>query len=168
MTVQSLDHFFHQYSRELTGYLSRQLDCPDLAADLCHEVYLKLRRRAERTPLQNPRAYLFRVTRNLLIDYQRQYKAQPLTLALDAPELLLESSACCPEAATSHAQRWASLQHALIQLPARQRQALLWHRLDGLTQREIGQRLDVSERMAGRYIQLALQHCRDRLTDTSF
>ncbi|GAB2782251.1 sigma-70 family RNA polymerase sigma factor [Halomonas shantousis] len=168
MTAQPLDQLFHRHSRELTGYLARRLGSPDLADDLCHEVYLRLCRTTPRIPLHNPRAYLFRITRNLLIDYQRHSRTQPLMLPLDAPELLLESASSCPETATRHAQCRQWMRDMLERLPTRQRQALIWHRLEGLTQREIGQRLGVSERMAGRYVQQALQHCRAHLGETSF
>ncbi|WP_416637191.1 sigma factor-like helix-turn-helix DNA-binding protein [Pseudomonas sp. OHS18] len=55
------------------------------------------------------------------------------------------------------------LQGILEDLPAHLRQALLWNRLEGLTQKEIGQRLGVSESMAGRYILKALEHCQQKM-----
>ena len=121
-------------------------------------------RRLERTgdgaPLNNPRAFLFRIARNLLIDHLRQHRARPATVPLHDPDLLLESEAPTPEAAASSAQTLAGVQAALTELPDHVRQALLWNRLEGLTQREIGSRLGVSERMAGKYISRALRHCR--------
>ncbi len=159
------DHLFQQYVPELNGYFSRRVGSPELAADLCQEVYLRLRR-LERggadngAPLNNPRAFLFRIARNLLIDHLRQQRARPATVALHDPALRLESEAPTPEAAASSAQALAGVQAALTELPEHVRQALLWNRLEGLTQREIGTRLGVSERMAGKYITRALSHCR--------
>ncbi|SFH81720.1 RNA polymerase sigma factor [Modicisalibacter xianhensis] len=157
--TSTLDQLFQEHSRELAGYLARKLDAPDLAADLCQEVYLRLRRSALPDPLRNPRAYLFRIARNLLIDHQRQRGAQPETMPLDDPTLALESTTTCPETAVSQAQRLAQVRARLSRLPSHVRQALLWHRLDGLPQREIAQRLGVSERMAGRYITQAIEAC---------
>lgn len=156
------DDLFQQHAPELSGYFHRRLGSPELAADLCQEVYLRLRRleHAGGAPLHNPRAFLFRVARNLLIDHLRQQHARPATVALHDPDLRLESDAPTPEAAASSAQTLAGVQAALTELPDHVRQALLWHRLEGLTQREIGTRLGVSERMAGKYISRALSHCR--------
>lgn len=157
------DDLFQQHAPELSGFFHRRVGSPELAADLCQEVYLRLRRleRADGgAPLQNPRAFLFRIARNLLIDHLRQQHARPATVALHDPALRLESEAPTPEAAASSAQTLAGVQAALTELPEPVRQALLWHRLEGLTQREIGARLGVSERMAGKYISRALRHCR--------
>ena len=161
------DDLFQQHAPELSGYFHRRLGSPDLAADLCQEVYLRLRR-LERAgggaplhyPLHNPRAFLFRIARNLLIDHLRQQHTRPATVALHDPDLRLESGAPTPEAAASSAQTLAGVQAALTELPEHVRQALLWNRLEGLTQREIGTRLGGSERMAGKYISRALRHCR--------
>lgn len=157
------DHLFQQYAPELTGYFSRRLGSPELAADLCQEVYLRLRRLEHAdggAPLNNPRAFLFRIARNLLIDHLRQQRVRPTTVTLHDPALRLESDAPTPEAAASSAQTLAGVQAALTELPEHVRQALVWNRLEGLTQREIGTRLGVSERMAGKYITRALSHCR--------
>jgi RNA polymerase sigma factor (sigma-70 family) len=161
------DDLFQQHAPELSGYFHRRLGSPELAADLCQEVYLRLRRLEQagggaplHYPLHNPRAFLFRIARNLLIDHLRQQHARPATVALHDPDLRLESDAPTPEAAASSAQTLAGVQAALTELPDHVRQALLWNRLEGLTQREIGTRLGVSERMAGKYISRALSHCR--------
>ncbi|MBU59572.1 MAG: hypothetical protein CL543_11880 [Alcanivorax sp.] len=155
------DDLFQQHARELNGYLCRRLDSPEQAADLCHEVYLRLRRLEEQreTP-RNPRALVFRIARNLLIDHLRQQRRRPTTVALTDPDLALESDTPTPESAARSAQEVDGLNSALAALPEHQRQALLWNRLDGVSQREIGQRLGVSERMAGKYIARALAHCR--------
>lgn len=157
------DDLFQQHAPELSGFFHRRLGSPDQAADLCQEVYLRLRRlerAGDVAALRDPRAFLFRIARNLLIDHLRQQRARPATVALHDPDLRLESAAPTPEAAASSAQTLAGVQAALTELPDHVRQALLWHRLEGLSQREIGTRLGVSERMAGKYISRALSHCR--------
>ncbi len=52
------------------------------------------------------------------------------------------------------------LDQALLQLPPKARQALLLNRVEGLTQRQVAQRLGVSESMVAKYIGQALRHCR--------
>lgn len=166
MQSESLDQLFQQHARELSGYLTRQLGSRELAADLCQEVYLRLRGVSAPHTMENPRAFLFRIARNLLIDHRRRQSAQPISVTLSDPQLMIEdmeSNIPNPEAAASSAQALSELRLALAELPIHVRKALLWNRLDGLTQREIGQRLGVSERMAGKYILRALTHCQARL-----
>lgn len=163
MQADPRDHLFQQHAAELTGYLNRRLQSPELAAELCQEVYLRLRRVPRHQALDNPRAFLFRIARNLLIDHLRQQNGQPTAITLQEAAEDLESPAPDPETAASDAQVLDSLREALGELPHHVRQALLWNRLEGLTQKEIAGRLGVSERMVGKYILRALNHCQARL-----
>ncbi|WP_245392764.1 RNA polymerase sigma factor [Salinicola halimionae] len=161
MREVTFESLYRQHHHELLGFLSRQLDSRDLAADLCHEVYLRLFNAPSRSMLDNPRAYLFRIARNLLIDHRR--RQVPDLIAIDALEPVLVCPRACPETDACQQQCVHQLTRTLGELPERLRQALIWHRLEGLTQREIGQRLGVSERMAGRYIAQAMTRCQAEL-----
>lgn len=161
MREAMFEFLYRQHHHELLGFLDRQLGSRDQAADLCHDAYLRLLAAPVRRVLDNPRAYLFRIARNLLIDHRR--RQHPELIAIDALEPVLVCPRACPETDVCQRQCVHQLTRTLGALPARLRQALIWHRLEGLTQREIGQRLGVSERMAGRYIAQAMTRCQDAL-----
>lgn len=112
--------------------------------------------RSEQGEVGNLRALLYRIARNLIIDHRRQQDARPQQELADAEYACVQPG---PEQAASGSERLAQLQVVMQGLPLHLRQALLWNRLDGLTQREIGERLGVSESMAGRYILKALEYC---------
>ncbi|MCL7939888.1 sigma-70 family RNA polymerase sigma factor [Halomonas sp. ATCH28] len=161
-----LDALFQLHATDLAGYLRRQLPCPHLAEDLCQEVFLRLGQHPEPGRLVESRAYLFRIARNLVIDHHRRRRSHPVCQPLDEPDLCLACPHACPERDTDRALCRRVLYATLDTLPPRLRQALVWHRIEGLTQAEIGRRLGVSERMAGRYVAQAIARCRERLTDT--
>ncbi|MDN3522212.1 RNA polymerase sigma factor [Halomonas ramblicola] len=162
MTAQiDLDTLFRHHAGDLAGYLKRQLACPDLAEDLCQDVFLRIGQLRDPEALTQPRAYLFRIARNLIVDHHRRRRTRPLDQPLDDHESCLTCPRACPETATDHALCLKGLRAVLADLPPRLRQALVWHRLEGLTQAEIGRRLGVSERMAGRYVAQAIEHCRN-------
>ncbi|MBB3191758.1 RNA polymerase sigma factor [Halomonas cerina] len=156
----NLDTLFRRHAGDLAGYLRHQLPCPHLAEDFCQEVFLRLGQHPEPTRLEEPRAYLFRIARNLVIDHHRRCRSRPASQPLDDPGLCLACPRPCPEEVTERRLCLMRLCEALDALPPRQRQALTWHRLEGLPQAEIGRRLGVSERMAGRYVAQAIEHCR--------
>ncbi|BAN48157.1 RNA polymerase sigma factor [Metapseudomonas resinovorans] len=160
---QSADGQFQRHSGELLRFLTRQVKCAELAADLRQETWLRLRRREPGEEIGNLRAFLYRIARNLIIDHRRQQDARP---AQEEISVELPSEQPGPERVASDAQRLEQLQDILQELPPHLRQALLWNRLEGLTQREIGERLGVSESMAGRYILKALERCQ-QLMDVS-
>lgn len=166
MRDSTFDALYRQYHHELLGFLSRRLDCRDQAADLCHDVYLRLFKTPQESVPDNPRAYLFRIARNLLIDHRR--RQAPDLIAIESLEPVLVCPRACPETDACDQQCAVQLSQTLSMLPARLRRALIWHRMDGLTQREIGERLGVSERMAGRYIAQAITACQAELDTLSF
>jgi RNA polymerase sigma-70 factor (ECF subfamily) len=158
---QPPEELFRRHSSELLRFFTRQTRCSELAADLRQETWLRLQGRPA-GEIGNVRAFLYRIARNLLIDHHRQQRIRPQLAPLDET---LESELPDPERATEESRRLASLQTLMHELPEHLRQALLWNRLDGLTQREIGERLGVSESMAGRYILKALEYCQERMDD---
>lgn len=153
------DGQFQRHAGELLRFLTRQVKCSELAADLRQETWLRFQRRGA-DEVGNLRAFLYRIARNLVIDHQRQQQARPME---EDVSVELASEQPGPEQIAGDVQQLARLQDILQDLPAHLRQALLWNRLEGLTQKEIGQRLGVSESMAGRYILKALEHCQQKM-----
>jgi RNA polymerase sigma-70 factor (ECF subfamily) len=77
---------------ELRGFLRHRLADPALADDLAQDVFVKAMHEGERfCRLDDPRAWLFQVARNALVDHLRRRKATvPVTedLAIE-PELVV-------------------------------------------------------------------------------
>ncbi|WP_416637190.1 RNA polymerase sigma factor [Pseudomonas sp. OHS18] len=70
------DGQFQRHAGELLRFLTRQLKCSELAADLRQETWLRFQRRGA-DEVGNLRAFLYRIARNLIIDHQRQQRARP-------------------------------------------------------------------------------------------
>lgn len=153
------DGQFQRHAGELLRFFTRQVKCGELAADLRQETWLRFQRRGA-DEVGNLRAFLYRIARNLVIDHRRQQQARPLQESVSVD---LESGQPGPEQIVEGGQQLARLEDILQDLPPHLRQALLWNRLEGLTQKEIGQRLGVSESMAGRYILKALEQCQQKM-----
>lgn len=80
------------HEAELRGYLLHRLSDPHLADDLVQEVFLKAMRYGNGfCVLDNPRAWLFQVARNTLVDRLRLEK-NTVPLPEDFPENLLEEN----------------------------------------------------------------------------
>ncbi|MBR9754783.1 RNA polymerase sigma factor [Cobetia sp. 4B] len=157
----SLDQLFAEHRHELTGFLVRQLGSHELAEDISHEVYLRLRLTGDWPA--NPRAWLFRIARNLIIDHHRHQSRAPEFESVSEGDERVAAAHLDPERSLARRQKLQVVDAALSELAGHFRLALTWYRLEGLTKREIGERLGVSERMAGRYVTQAQQHCEMRL-----
>jgi RNA polymerase sigma-70 factor, ECF subfamily len=71
---------------ELLGYLRHRLGDADTAADLLHDVFVKAMRQGQGfCRLDDPRAWLFQVARNAVVDRARAARpTEPLPDAIDA------------------------------------------------------------------------------------
>ncbi|MFC4313748.1 RNA polymerase sigma factor [Steroidobacter flavus] len=159
----SVERVARDHGAELLSFLKRRTTSAQDAADLRQDVLVRLLSVPAQESISNARAYLFQVARRLLIDRRRrkQVEATIFEEGVDAAEKVCPTSS--PESAAANAVAVQRLQEAVADLPEKIRMALLWNRLDGLSLKEVGARLGVSESMACRYVNEALSHCYRKL-----
>lgn len=115
------------------------------------------------------RAYLHRIVRNGTADEAREHGAgrRLRTVPLDdaGPELAALSTAASagPLQTVVRRQGMERLEAALAELPERQREALVLHRFDGLTQDEVAERMGISRRMVVKHLARAMAYCQVRV-----
>lgn len=132
----------------------------DRAADIVQDTYFRVASvQAMGTQIDNPRAYVMKVARNLATDDGRRLSRNIRYNGSDEEALAVSDPAPLPDAALLAKERLRLLDSALHELPSRARQALLLSRIEGLSQREIAKRLGVSESQISQDIARALKHC---------
>ncbi len=153
---------------ELFGFLSNRLRCPETAADLTHETYLRLERKYRETEPDNARALAFRIALHLAIDYQRKawvrsrhvvdMELQDALDATPAPASSIERSLIAGE-------RLSALSRALDELPLNCRTAFHLHSVEGLTYTQIAERMGISKSMVNRLLAQAIAFCAARINE---
>ena len=155
---------FQDHYDDLVRFLTRYIGSEHRAADVAQDVYLRLATApAPAEEIADPRAYFFRVARNLAIDTIRQDRRRGRYLSPYEPPPTLADPLPSPEAVLQSRRRLDLLDRALRQLPDKPRQALLLSRVEGMTHAAIAGHLGVSESMIAKYLAQALRHCRDYL-----
>jgi RNA polymerase sigma-70 factor (ECF subfamily) len=163
--AEVISHLFREHNRMLVGYLTARLRSVHEAKEVAQEAYVRL------LQLQNPgapsllRAYLFKTATHLAIDRLRHRVVQQ---SAEQGELFdgLIGGACADDDPAEQLEARERTEHLLgflQELPAKCREVFELHRLEGLTQHEVGVRLGISERMVRRYITYAMLYCRLRL-----
>lgn len=152
----------------LVDYATPLVGCRVGAEDVVQEAYLRLDRASASIspdPVARPLSYLFRIVRNLAIDWtRRRSQAQPMDPdALDR----FAASVPTPEDEALHRERLRVVADALQELPDRTRTAFLMHRLDGATLQEVADHLGVSVGLAHHLVREAVIHCAERLEEQS-
>ncbi len=149
---------WRQHHAEIRAFLKNRAGSADEADDLLQEVFLKaLHQGKDFCSLDNARAWLFQVARNLLVDRLRLTKEQvPLP-----DDLLAESSLeTDPVDLLSHC-----LPRVLSELAAEDREAILLCDIQGVTQKAFAEQLHLSLSAAKSRVQRARRRLRSQLAE---
>jgi len=144
-----------QYYNELIGYFVRFLGNKDAASDLVHDAYTRTLEAAQKGPIQNPRAFLYRTGKNLLIDRNRIKRH---------PHIPLEEAKLAPDETGTATLAYEATLEAIRTMPQRRREAFLLHRIEGLSHKEIAQQLGITTHMVEKHIMRAMVACREAIS----
>ncbi len=135
---------YRRYQKRIYGFcLARSLD-PDTAADATQEVFMKLLR-AEPGSIEYPRAWLFTVARNVVIDAARKRSRTPEDAGIEEESLAwdaLKSADTADEVLTRSDARNVFL--ALRTLRPRYRTALIMREIHGQSAADMAEALETS------------------------
>jgi len=155
-------HPVHALYREHHGWLlallHRRLRCPDGAADLAHDTFVRVLLKPEVLPgLREPRAYLATIARGLLHDHWRRRSLEQAWL--DTLAALPEAHAPAPEDALAIRQALQQLDDLLGRLAPKAREVFVLSQLQGLGYAQIAAQVGVSERTVKRYMAQGFELC---------
>jgi RNA polymerase sigma factor (sigma-70 family) len=155
-------------AEDLLSFLKGRIKCPEAAADLTHETFLRFHQFIQATPPNNARALAFSIAVNLATDYQRKIKVWQKVMVDEEHELCYLPNAQTaadkgPERIVMARQQLHLAYAVLEELPIDCRNAFMLHSIDGLTQAQIASRLGVSQAKAYWLLIKAMSHCQLRL-----
>jgi RNA polymerase sigma factor (sigma-70 family) len=155
------------HGRQLVRFFVSRLRSAADAHDLAQEVFLRLLRLERPDLIRSPEAYLFTIAANIVRENALRDSSRPLHIRLEnvADSELDEESerggSPDPEEAAHQAGRVRELERLLMGLSPKARAALIWHRRDGQTYKQIAVRLGVSVNMVKKYLTQAVAQCRN-------
>jgi len=153
-----LNRAWHTHRTEIRSFLSRRIADKAETDDLLQDVFLKalLLGRSFCT-IDNPRAWLFQVARNMLIDRLRLTREQ-----VPLPDDLIASTESSMDAVDALTQ---CLPRVLSELTAEDRAAIVLCDLNGVTQQEFAERAGISLPAAKSRVQRARRRLQARMVD---
>lgn len=151
------------YYKELLNFCARVLKDRDAAADLVQEAYVRfLGARHSGGAIANPRALLFRTTRNLLVDQHRRAEVRR-HVSLDTLTELEHPAApghLQPDEILAFGQYAQAVQAAIEGLPPRCREAFILNRFEGLSHQEVADTMGISRNMVAQHVIRAVLVCK--------
>lgn len=156
---------FMTHRGALVDYATGLVGSRAQAEDLVQEAFIRFAaaRRRPGTPVERPVAYLYRIIRNLAIDWIRQRAVEQRRQADEPAWWMLPDMPRTPEQELLHRQDLARATEALAELSPKARIAVEMHRFGGYTLSEIAERLGVSVPTAHRLVRDALLRIAVRL-----
>jgi RNA polymerase sigma-70 factor (ECF subfamily) len=147
----------------LKGWLRQRLGDREQAADVAQDTFLRLLTSGRLPGLQEGRAYLTQIARNLVIDQWRRQRIE---------RAYLQSIAHLPEPETPSLETRALILETLMQIdamldrmPDKVRSAFLLSQFEGLSYGQIAERLGVTVSSVQKYMTRAIQACYQVLFD---
>jgi len=138
--TEDLDGLYRELYPSLVRFSQGIVGSRSDAEDAVHDAFVAAVRSE---PADDPRPWLFRVTRNASIDLLRRRRS---TVPIEAVEAGLPATGTVgPQASAEMGERLALMRTGLDALPERGRTAILLRELGGLPYSEIGQVLDTTE-----------------------
>lgn len=164
-----LAHAYATCRAPLLKFLHHRLGDRAEAEDAVQESFARFAAAGPVAARDKHRPYLFQIAANLLHDRFREQRGpgRMRMVSFDDSESaaheLPAADATCPVTIIEHRERLERLQQALAELPERQREALVLHRFDGLTQDEVAARMGISRRMVVKHLSRAFAYCELRV-----
>jgi RNA polymerase sigma-70 factor (ECF subfamily) len=147
--TDNLDNWFAReilpHETALLRYLARVWPDTTEIQDIRHDAYVRILEGVHRLRPTAPKALLFSIARNLMIDRARRRRIVPIDLLGDLDSLNVLVDEVTPERRASIREQLVSVTEAVNRLPAKCREVLWLRRVENLSQKEIAARLGVSE-----------------------
>jgi RNA polymerase sigma factor (sigma-70 family) len=150
----------------LHRYLANTIHCPETAADIVQEIYLRL---PQLQPVPDSdaavKSWLFRVATNMALDGFRMEKRRSELLQHYLAHFDDSDSVPSPENLAMEEKQLQNLQNAIKALPPRYKDVLYLSRIEGLTQDAVAERLSISRSWVEKLLVKALTHLRQALEE---
>jgi RNA polymerase sigma-70 factor (ECF subfamily) len=131
--TRRIERIWLEYHNKLLGFIKSRVENEAVAEDILQDVFVRIQTKIDTLKQENSLgSWLYRITRNAIIDYYRAHKSM---------EELPESLAAPDEPSTEKARRdiESCLEPMVQNLPDKYRRALVLSELDGLPQKAVAE-----------------------------
>lgn len=156
---------FHRTKGKLKGFLARVLPSGEDVESILQEIYLKLwSNRKSIKAERNFETYLYAITRNMVVDVMRKrlhkqkYLEELYCQINEANENPLDTLAT-----VEYSELEKKILELIEKLPEKRKIIFILNKIDGLTYKEIGNRLNISENTVDSQMRQALAFLRTEM-----
>ncbi|MDB9953899.1 RNA polymerase sigma factor [Porticoccaceae bacterium] len=163
-------HAFQQHEKSIKRIFARYCRRREDIEDYTQETFIKAFAAEAKTDIQNPKAFLFRVAKNLALSELKR-KVNTNTDHLEdsgGAEVLTDERQVSIENQIDGQRKLVVASKVIASLPEHHRQALLMRKMDRLKFKQIATRLNVSLSTVEKRVATALVLCNTRLREEGY
>ncbi len=159
--IQHLEQLYKLHQPALLRYANGFLRSSEDAREVVQDVFMAVwRNRSDMDLKGNLKAYLYKATRNKCLNFLQKRRLSVVSLDANPVEQGRDENI---EAEMEAAELQAAIASYIQQLPPKCREIFLISREEGLSYKEIAERLDISVKTVENQIGIALKKLRERL-----
>ena len=159
--MTTTEHVWEAFHVPLQQFIRRRISDEAIAEDVLQDVFLRIHQHVETLrDVKKLESWMYQIARNAIIDY---YRSTRPTTTLDVPEALQLAEELPDEDVIS--ELFPCVRAMVTSLPAQDRQALILTEYQGLTQKELAERLGLSFSGAKSRVQRARAKLKQQLLD---
>ena len=152
MTKKEFQNIYNQYFDNIRRYLYYHSNNTELATDIAQETFIKVWEKNFTYEENKIKSLLYKIAHDLLISYFRKQKhAQTY---INEIQFSFKNETFADD--LEYLELKQNYEKRLSQLPEKQRITFLMSRIDGLTYKEIAERLEISVKAVEKRMSLAL------------
>ncbi len=140
------------FEPDLRYWLARRVPLRQDVEDVVQETYAILAGLPDVSHVRQPRAYLYTVAQSVVLQQLRRAQVVSIEAMADIEQLQLPGEDASPEQRASSRQELWRVWELIGQLPDKCRQAFLLRRVEGCSQREIAERMRISENTVEKHV----------------
>jgi len=134
----------HAHDASLKAYLRSSYPALRDLDDVVQESYLRIWKARMAQPIRFTKSYLFQIARNLSLDLTRRHQSSPIVDVEDSVVMSVRDAAPAADERACLRDELRLLARAIDALPARCREIMILRQLEGVPQKEIAVRLELS------------------------
>jgi RNA polymerase sigma-70 factor (family 1) len=159
---QAFAQIYKRYAEKLAGFAGAKLYNLDDARDILHDIFVKLWEGREQLHItSNLQSYLFAVIRHRIVDkIRKNITREEYASTVQAFGIFYDTDV---DKQLELKELKQTVDHSLEQLSPRIREIYKLSREEGLSNREIAEKLDLSEQTVKNQLSAALKHLRQTL-----
>ncbi len=157
-----LADLFTDHRDRLQSYLRTRLDSEADAQELAQEAYLRVLRINNKQLIRHPQTYLYRIAINLVHELYA-HRLPPQQRLGETAVAELEDPGPSTEETAERRRQLQQVDRALSELSPKCRAVVTMRSRQGMSNKEVAERLGVSVGMVKKYMTKGVAHCRKRL-----